>query len=52
MFNQNMKRVQDMLRENGNKEASFNISKLTVFYVEVYSNEEECNLRKDHPDTI
>ncbi len=40
MFNQGVKRVQDMLRENGNKEAAFDVSKLTVFCVEVYSNEE------------
>ena len=40
MFNQGVKRVQDMLRENGNKEAEFDISKLTVFCVEVYSNED------------
>ena len=41
MFNQGVKRVQDMLRENGNQEAAFDVSKLTVFCVEVYSNEEE-----------
>lgn len=41
MFNQGVKRVQDMLRENGNKEAAFDVSKLTVFCVEVYSNEED-----------
>ena len=41
MFNQGVKRVQDMLRENGNKKAAFDVSKLTVFCVEVYSNEEE-----------
>ncbi len=39
MFNQGVKRVQDMLSENGNKEAAFDVSKLTVFCVEVYSNE-------------
>ena len=39
MFNQGVKRVQDMLRENGNKEAEFDVSKLTVFCVDVYSNE-------------
>ena len=38
MFNQGVKRVQDMLRENGNKEAVFDVSKLTVFCVDVYSN--------------
>ena len=39
MFNQGVKRVQDMLRENGNKEAEFDVSKLTVFCVNVYSAE-------------
>ena len=43
MFNQGVKRVQDMLRENGNKEAAFDVSKLTVFCVEVYSNEEDVS---------
>lgn len=43
MFNQGVKRVQDMLRENGNKEAAFDVSKLTVFCVEVYSNEDEIS---------
>ncbi len=40
MFNQGVKRVQDMLRENGNKEAKFDVSKLTVFCVDVFSNED------------
>ena len=40
MFNQGVKRVQDMLRENGNQEAAFDVSKLTVFCVEVRENEE------------
>lgn len=40
MFNQGVKRVQDMLRENGNKKAEFDISKLTVFSVDVFSNED------------
>ncbi len=40
MFNQGVKRVQDMLRENGNKEAEFDVSKLTVFCVDVFSNED------------
>ena len=40
MFNQGVKRVQDMLRENGNKEAEFDVSKLTVFSVDVFSNED------------
>ena len=37
MFNQGVKRVQDMLRQNGNKEAKFDVSKLTVFCVDVFS---------------
>lgn len=41
MFNQGIKRVQDMLRENGNKEAEFDVSKLTVFCVDIYSNEDK-----------
>ena len=40
MFNQGVKRVQDMLRENGNREAVFDVSKLTVFSVDVFSNED------------
>lgn len=40
MFNQGVKRVQDMLRQNGNKEAKFDVSKLTVFCVDVFSNED------------
>lgn len=39
MFNQGIRRVQDMLRENGNNEASFDVSKLTAFEVHVYSAE-------------
>lgn len=40
MFNQGVKRVQDMLNKNGNKEAVFDVSKLTVFGVDVFSNED------------
>ena len=40
MFNHCVKRVQDMLKENGNKEAQFDVSKLTVFCVDVFSNED------------
>lgn len=47
MFNQGVKRVQDMLRENGNQEAVFDVSKLTVFCVEVYANEESEVSDKD-----
>ena len=43
MLSQGVKRVQDILRENGNKEAAFDVSKLTVFCVEVYSNEEDVS---------
>lgn len=39
MFNQGVKRLQDMLQENGNKEAEFDVSKLTVFCVNVFSAE-------------
>ena len=37
MFNQGVRRVQDMLKENGNQEAVFDVSKLTAFAVNVYS---------------
>ena len=37
MFNQGIRRVQDMLLENGNKEAVFDVSKLTAFEVIVPS---------------
>ena len=37
MFNQGIRRVQDMLLENGNKEAVFDVSKLTAFKVAVPS---------------
>ena len=40
MFNQGIRRVQDMLRENGNREAEFDVSKLTVFQVSVFSNDD------------
>lgn len=40
MFNQGVKKVQDMLCENGNKAAEFDVSKLTAFCVNVYSNED------------
>ena len=40
MFNQGVIRVQDMLREIGNREAVFDVSKLTVFCVNVFSNED------------
>ncbi|MBQ3804684.1 MAG: putative DNA binding domain-containing protein [Prevotella sp.] len=37
MFNQGIRRVQEMLRENNNEEAVFDVSKLTVFEVTVFS---------------
>ena len=37
MFNQGIRRVQDMLNENGNNEAVFDVSKLTAFTVNVFS---------------
>jgi predicted HTH transcriptional regulator len=42
MFNQGVKRVQDMLRDNGNKPAEFDVSKLTVFCVNVFSAESDA----------
>ena len=38
MFNQGVRRVQDILKENGNPEAVFDVSKLTVFDVSVLEN--------------
>ncbi len=35
MFNQGIRRVQDMLRENGNPEAEFTVEKLTAFEVKI-----------------
>lgn len=37
MFNQGIRRVQEMLRENNNEDAVFDLSKLTVFEVNVFS---------------
>ena len=37
MFNQGIRRVQEMLRDNNNEEAVFDVSKLTVFEVNVFS---------------
>ena len=39
MFNQGVKRVQDMLQNNGSRLAEFDVSKLTVFCVKVFSAE-------------
>ena len=41
MFNQGIRRVQEMLRENGNDEAAFDVSKITVFLVNVFSTVED-----------
>ena len=43
MFNQGIRRVQDMLKENGNKEAVFDVSKLTTFTVNVFSTVEDTH---------
>lgn len=37
MFNQGIRRVQEMLRDNNNNDADFDVSKLTVFVVNVFS---------------
>ena len=59
MFNQGVKRVQNMLQDNGNKPAEFDVSKLTVFCVNVFSaesvaQEEQGTTQKDNTlnDTI
>ena len=41
MFNQGISRVQNMLKDNGNKAAEFDVSKLTVFAATVYSTFEQ-----------
>ena len=41
MFNQGIRRVQEMLRENDNDEAVFDVSKLTVFVINVFSTVED-----------
>ena len=52
MFNQGVKRVQDMLHDNGNEPAEFDVSKLTVFCVNVFSTEsEEAVSSADMPDS-
>ena len=38
MFNQGVSRVQNWLRNNGNEEAKFDVSKLTAFFVTVQEN--------------
>ena len=47
MFNQGVKRVQDMLSENGNQPAEFDVSKLTVFCVNVFSAEKNAQEEQD-----
>ena len=51
MFNQGVKRVQNLLKQNGNKEADFDVSKLTVFCVNVFSNEENESQNDTQNDT-
>ncbi len=50
MFNQGIRRVQDMLRENGNPEAEFDVSKLTVFCVNVPAN--GMDVLQDDPQDV
>ena len=49
MFNQGIRRVQEMLLENNNKEAEFDVSKLTVFAVNVFSTVDDVP-QSDTPD--
>lgn len=52
MFNQGVKRVQEMLRENGNNYAEFDVSKLTVFCVNVFSTMDDSTLdSQENEDT-
>ena len=50
MINQGIRRVQDMLRENGNPEAEFDVSKLTVFCVNVPAN--GMDVLQDDPQDV
>ena len=43
MFNQGIRRVQEMLRENDNEEAVFDVTKLTVFVVNVFSTVDDAS---------
>ena len=52
MFNRGIKRVQEMLHENGNEEAKFDVSKLTAFCVEVKISENVKLLQPKTGDTI
>ena len=54
MFNQGIRRVQDMLKENGNNYAVFDVSKLTAFTVNVFSSVDDTqdeNQSDIHDDT-
>lgn len=44
MFNQGVRRVQGILRDNGNQEAMFDVSKLTAFEVNVGANPESIEI--------
>lgn len=46
MFNQGVRRVQGILRDNGNPEARFDVSKLTAFEVNVGANPESVEIDK------
>lgn len=52
MFNRGIKRVQEMLHENGNGTAEFDVSKLTAFCVEVKISENVQLLQPKTGDTI
>lgn len=51
MFNQGIRRVQEMLLENNNKEAEFDVSKLTVFAVNVFSTVDDVPQSDTQDDT-
>ena len=51
MFNQGIRRVQEMLRENNNDEAVFDVSKLTVFEVNVFSTVDDVTQDDTQGDT-
>lgn len=51
MFNQGIRRVQEMLRENNNEEAVFDVSKLTVFEVNVFSTVDDVTQDVTQGDT-
>lgn len=51
MFNQGIRRVQEMLRENNNEEAVFDVSKLTVFEVNVFSTVDDVTQDDTQGDT-